>query len=255
MNKNVWGKGGIRVGSYRRHSVDRDVRFFVGWKVLGELLQTVRHERYREVGLFAFKTAGRITETLSCTKDMFVVDEQAGFILVRNFPILKRWKAVDKLIVCERCGKQNLKFEVQCVSCGANLLVSGKRRFKTEKVDELRLPFYIPLKEQYSLDMFPVISKANKYLLPSPYSGSNEPYSRQWAWNAIKEYGRVVGLPSLYNHWFRAQRLTQLGNEYGFDRDELKAFSGIKKDETLDRYAKKIAAYMHKMGLANPPQS
>jgi len=73
--------------------------------------------------------------------------------------------------------------------------------------------------------------------------------------NSAREYGSVVVLDSLYNHWFRAQRLTQLGNEYGFDRDELKAFSGIKKDETLDKYAKKIQTYMKKMGLSNMPHS
>jgi hypothetical protein len=46
-----------------------------------------------------------------------------------------------------------------------------------------------------------------------------------------------------------------LGNEYGFNRDELKAFSGIKKDETLDKYAKMIATYMGKMGLSDPTHS
>jgi ribosomal protein L37E len=253
MSKNVWGKGGIYAGRYKRHSVDRDVRFYVGWKVLGELFDKIQNPEYKKVGLFAFKTAGRITETLGCTKEMFVVDEGQGFVLVRNFPILKRWKAVDKEIVCERCGKVNLKFDVQCSTCGANLLVSGKRRFKTQRVDEIRLPFYIPLKEPYTSDMLPVIQNAENYLFPSPYT--EKPYTRQWAWNVIKEYGKVVGLKSLYNHWFRAQRLTQLGNEYGFDRDELKAFSGIKKDETLEKYAKKIATYMHKMGLMNTPQT
>jgi hypothetical protein len=253
-NKNVWGKGGKREGEYHRHSVDRDVRFFVGWKVLTELLEKAGSP-YREVGLFAFKTAGRITETLSLTADMFVIDQQAGFILVRNFPILKRWKAVDKFIICERCGAGSSKFETVCGACGANLLVTGRRRYKTERVPEIRLPFYIPIKEALTVDMLAVLEerRGSEVLFPSPYTG--KPYTRQWAHNAIKEYGSVVGLDSLYNHWFRAQRLTQLGNEYGFDRDELKAFSGIKKDETLDKYAKKIATYMHKMGLTNTPQS
>jgi ribosomal protein L40E len=180
---------------------------------------------------------------------MFVVDEQAGFILVRNFPILKRWKAVDKYIICERCGTKSPKFETVCANCSANLLVTGKRHFKTERVPEIRLPFYIPLKEALTADMLTVLERKEdkEILFPSPYTG--KPYTRQWAHNAIKQYGSLVGLDSLYNHWFRAQRLTQLGNEYGFDWDELKAFSGIKKDETLDKYAKKIATYMHKMGL------
>jgi len=252
--KNVWGKGGKREGEYHRHSVDRDVRFFVGWKVLTELLEKA-DPRYREVGLFAFKTAGRITETLSLTADMFVIDQRAGFVLVRNFPILKRWKAVDKFIICERCGAGSSKFETVCGGCGANLLVTGKRRYKTERVPEKRLPFYIPIKEALTANMLAVLEQriGNEVLFPSPYTG--KPYTRQWAHNAIKEYGSVVGLDSLYNHWFRAQRLTQLGNEYGFDRDELKAFSGIKKDETLDKYAKKIQTYMKKMGLSNTAQS
>lgn len=253
LNKNVWGKGGIRAGSYKRHSVDRDVRFFVGWKVLGELFQKVDNPRYKEVGLFAFKCAGRITETLGCRKEMFVVDRKADFIMVRNFPVLKNFKVKDKFIICERCGAQNNKFEVQCYSCNANLLVTGKRKFITEKVHVTRLPFYIPLKEPFSEEMIPIIAKAKDYLFPSPYT--ERPYTRQWAWNVIKDYGRVVGLDSLYNHWFRSQRLTQVANEYGFDRDELKVFSGIKRDETLDKYVKKIATYMHKMGLMNTPQS
>lgn len=247
-NKNVWGKGGLRAGSYKRHSVDRDVRFFVGWKVLQELFEKIDNQRYREVGIFSFECAGRITETLSAEREMFVVDQDQGFILVRNFPILKRWKAKDKVIICERCRAQNSKFEVQCSACGANLLVSGKRRFITERVEEFRLPFYIPLKESFANDMLTVLARpTDRFLFPSRYT--EKPYTRQWAWNVIKQYGRVVGLDSLYNHWFRAQRLTQLGNEYGFNRDELKAFSGIKKDETLDKYAKMIATYMGKMGL------
>jgi|WetSurMetagenome_2_1015567.scaffolds.fasta_scaffold61601_2 hypothetical protein len=248
---NIWGENGIYAGQYRRHSVDADVRFFAGWKTMEELFSTIRKEQeiYATVGIFAFKMAARITEVLNSKADMFVLDEESGFILVRNFPILKRWKAIDKIIICERCKTENGKFETTCTSCGANLLYSGKRKYKTERKDIKRLPFFIKIKEHFSEEMIQhLIKHPNGHLFPSPYN-EGEPYSRKWAWNLVKDYGTIVGLDSLYNHWFRSQRLMQLGNQYKFTREELKAFSGIIKDETLDKYSKQIQSYTEKIGL------
>jgi len=248
---NIWGKGGLYDGKYERHSVDRDVKFFVGWSLMDELFMKIESHTYREVGIFAFKLAARITEALQSTREMFIIDRD--FILVRNFPILKRWKAVDKIIICERCKTKNSKFEVTCNSCGANLLHSGKRKFVTERVDHKRLPFFVKTDEALSSEMLAVLrGKQSGLLFPSPYTGN--PYTRSWAYNIIKDYGSVAGLDNLYNHWFRAQRLMQLGYEYKFNREELKAFSGIIKDETLDKYTKQIQQYTDKLGLQLSPE-
>ena len=244
---NVWGKGGIHEGKYHRHSVENDVRFFAGWKILKELYQKIEQPTYSLVAIFAFKLAARITEALNTEAEMFVIDQEGGFIFVRNFPILKRWKAIDKVVFCQRCGTRNNKFDMACSKCGANLVHSGKRKFITERQTVYRIPFYIKLAEPFSDEMVKFLKDKKGLLFPSPYTG--KAYTRNWAYNIIKDYGKIVGLDNLYNHWFRSQRLMQLANEYKFNREELKVFSGIIKDETLDHYVKQIQPYTEKLGI------
>lgn len=247
FNKNVWGKGGSREGQYHRHSVDRDVQFFVGWQKLEELFATIKNLVYQNVGIVAFLLAARISEVLQSHRNMFAIDYEAECLIVSNFPILKRWKAIDMKIICGRCGAENDKFEQICTKCRANLVFAGKRKYITEKVPTVRQDFYIPLKERFVDRLVQLLENSSEYLFISPYTA--KPYTRQWAHIMVKEYGPLVGLDTLYNHWFRSQRLTQLKNELHFSRDDLKAFSGIRSDEVLDIYAKSIQGYTEKMGL------
>ena len=224
------------------------MKFWIGWKALDELYGKIESQVYRKVGIFAFKLAARITETLNVTAENFTVVPDSNFIFVRDFPILKRWKAIDKVIVCQRCGLRNNKFDVSCSGCGANLVHSGKRKFITERQVIYRQPFFIKLNEPLSQEMASFLQDKKGPLFPSPY-GTGKAYTRQWAYNVVKEYGGAVGLDVLYNHWFRSERLMQLVTEYKLNKDELKAFTGIIKDETLDHYVKYIQPYTEKFGL------
>lgn len=245
--KNVWGKGGSREGQYTRHSVSRDVKFFMGWQKLDLLFMAIKSQAYQDVGITAFKLAARITETLQSRKNMFIIDYELEGIIVPKFPILKRWKAKDIVIICTRCGFENSKFEAVCTKCGANLVFSGKKKYITEKVIAYREPFVIPFNEKYSDRFIAIIDKAEDWLFPSPYT--NKPYTRQWAYAIVKEYGPLVGLDKLYNHFFRSQRDQQLKEEMGFTKEERKAFTGIRSDITDEVYTKEIVSSTKKFGL------
>lgn len=237
--------------------MDNDITEFIGWDKLNDLFRAMPNETIRDVQIASFLMAARITETLNSTKNMFNIALDEGYIEVKDFVVLKRWRKVDTVIICGRCQKVNDKFETQCIQCGANLVYGGHKKYITEKLEKKRLPFYIPLSERFVPLFIKRIQSSNLWLFPSPYT--SRPYTRQWAYTMIKPLGNLVGLKSmnpkrrneanLYNHWFRGQRLMQLGNEYGFDEMELKAFSGIVKSETLSRYVKKIRSYRIKMGL------
>lgn len=249
----MWGIGGSHAGQYHRHSVDRDIKGFLGWTNLQKLIGALetRSIEYRDVGITAFLCAGRITETLRSQKGMFRIFNK--FIVVDEFPLLKHWKKKDVTLICTRCGTENLKYEALCTSCNANLVFSARKKWETEKLDVKRNRFFIPRTNKLTDVLANRIEQSEDILFPSPYKRKG-PYSRQWAYNIIKDFGDIVGLDGLYNHWFKAQRLMQLGNEDGFDEAELKAFSGIMKSETLSKYVKKIESYTKKMGLEIDPK-
>jgi len=248
MSPNVWGKHGLRPGQYKRVSVDRDVQEFIGWQKLEELFDAMPNRNIRDVEVATFLTAARITEALMLRKDMFVIKKEDEQIMVKNFLVLKRFRKVDHVVVCGRCQTINNKYDVVCKECGANLVAGGHKKFVTRKIEKRRLPFYFPLRENFVPCLTERIDNSKNWLFPSPYTG--RPYTRQWAYDLMAntpELGQITGLPHLYNHWFRSQRLMQLGNEYGLDEMELKAFTGIEKSETVSRYAKKVKSYRQKM--------
>jgi hypothetical protein len=238
--------------TYSRHRVDRDIQEFIGWKELGKIFDAIPNETIRDVEVTAFLLAGRITEVLGCYKGMFVIQEDRKRMMVKDYSILKRWKSLDYVVVCKRCNTSNEKFEVICKNCGANLIYGGEKKHKTERVQQKRLPFYFPLNEKCVPFLIKRLDHSTNLLFPSPLSNGLKPYSRKWAYAVLarnEQLGAIAGLDHLYNHWFRAQRLMQLGNERGLDEMELMAFSGIVKSETLSRYSKKVHSYLDKMGI------
>ena len=263
LNKNIWGAAGKYAGQYKRHAVDKDVDYFIGWKKLDELFcafktrelegfdPKVKREqhKYCDVVVVAFKLATRITEALQTRAEWFTVFKDDGLIMVKDFPILKRWKALDKSIKCGRCGHINDKFEGVCVQCGANLLIAGKKVFETKHLDAFRRKFFIKINEKYSDKLIEIIEeKKTGLLFPSPdCRREGRPYTRGWAYSFVKNYGEVVGMDKLYNHYFRAQRLMLLNIEMGYTRDDLKMFTGIIEDKTLDHYIKNVQSYVNKL--------
>lgn len=232
---------------YERSSVDRDVEEWVGWEKMKSVFDAIRNKKAREATVATFKVAGRITEGLRLHRDMFTIMFDTNEIKVTNFFILKRWKSIDFVIICLRCGTANGKFEKECKNCGANIIYGGKKRHLTKSVPVKRNPFYIRLDEPFSDELLKTIEKADGLLFQSPYKKEEVPYTRQWLYYNVRPLGHLVALDHLYPHWLRAQRLSHLGSEYGFDELELKLFSGIVKSETIAKYAKKTKSYREKM--------
>ncbi len=240
---------------YYRHSVDRDVVEFCGWDKLDRIFESIKDSDIRDACITAFLLAGRISEVLSLKKRMFVLEDKE--IKVYNYPVLKRWKSVDLVLICTRCGLENLKYDTICKQCKANLLYSARKKHITQKVPTVRRPFSVPMKERFAHSLAKRVKDSKDLLFPSPKL-KEKPMSRVHVYRAVKQLGYLVGLtsenphknnPNLYLHWFRSQRLMQLGNEYGLNHLELKAFTGIVLTETLDRYAKLDQSARKKMGI------
>jgi len=259
---NVWGKGALRHGTYKRHSVDRDVKFWVGWTAINTFLNSIQNQKGKQVATVAFKVAGRITEALSLRAENFSVTDD--LVIVKNYHILKRWKKKDTIIECGRCKTLNDKFTVECSNCHANLVYGGKKHYVTEKVDAIRLPFFFPMNEPLTEELLEVVDQAKKGLLfPSPYSDGTEPYTRSWAYKLIatKQVGTAVGLDHGYNHLLRAYRMSQLGQEKDqpwkrerFSKAQIKTFTGITKDETVEKYTKEVGTYVENYGIELSPE-
>jgi len=253
---NVWGKGGLREGEYHRHSVEQDILSFCGWEKLGNLFEALRkrNDAYADVALTAFKLAGRINEVLPLDGRITKFEIQDEYIAVVNYYILKRYvKLKDKngdplcVVTCKRCETVNDQYSVQCSKCGANLIFAGKRKYQTVKKIETRLPFFIPRDEPFDEEFVRIVKGKEGLLFPSPDSRrKGKCYSYGWAYDNIKNFGCVVGLDTLFNHWFRGERLMQLRNEKDFDKGQLKDFSGILTDKTLDHYTKSVESYANK---------
>lgn len=236
---------------YKRRSVERDVDTFCGWETLTEIVQVVNREILQDLIVCSFKVAGRITETLNLRREMFEFHPENNQVIIRKFRVLKRYKKVDSYIECGRCGEYNNKFDVECKDCGANLIHGGKRHYITEPIVFYRKPFTFPYDEKLNEFLFRRVEQTDDFLFVNP--DTDKPYSRQWAYEQMKPFGYQVGLGHhLYTHWFRAERLSQLGEEYSMDELELKNFTAITKSETISKYAKKYKSYAEKMGIKNP---
>jgi hypothetical protein len=117
-----------------------------------------------------------------------------------------------------------------------NLLHFGKLHYTTEKVNARRNDFSIRLDEPLAAPMVEWIKNSEGgYLFPSPVRAG--PLTRQWAYWLVREAGKLVGR-HLYDHWFRAQRASQLTSEYGLKKMGLLEWFEWEKYETAKQYTK-----------------
>jgi len=250
-----WGKldgNGEHIHPYVRHSVEKDVLSFCGWDNLENLFQRLdwRNSVMRDVGIIAFKMAGRINEILPLDNTKTVFDVQPKYIAVINFYILKRY---DKIlnrekkpiyhITCGRCGTENDMYEVACTKCNANLIHGGKKHFKTKPRIDTRQPFFIPRDEPFDKEFVRIITERKGLLFPSDDERRmGKPFSYGWAYHHITKIKLAENEMAWWNHRLRGERLMQL-RERGFDSGELKNFSAILSDKTLEHYTKGIMTY------------
>ena len=256
--KNVWGSGGIRAGEYKRHSVKRDVKRFCGWTLLLKAISLCQNDQERALMAFLFETGGRISEVLALRKEMFTVrtDTDPPIIVVQNAPLVKRYEKVDEYLECNKklggCGEHNEKGRQVCVSCDANLQVTGKRRYITRKLEEVRNDFSFRADEPLAKIVLEWLQTHDDYLFLNHMTG--KPYSRKWAYLIMRRIGDELGIP-LYNHRLRAERASHLG------KGKLRAESLLEwftweSWQTAKDYAKKGAVGLaEEMGVKTKEQN
>jgi len=233
-----------------------DLQKFMGWhRLINIIMYAEAHPltNLKDSCLFAdliavaFATCGRINEVLVLKGSNFTVSQ--GFVEVNGMLLSKRWEKEDTTIECMRCHAMNEKFEAVCTNCGANLVFAGKKHYKTRKVEALRKSFRFPRSELTTPYVLRRLRVERAFLFQNPNTA--KPISDRCALSHLTEIGRRVRIPlGLWNHRFRSERLKQLVEEYHFSKEDLKQYSGIVEDSTLDMYAGTTEPYEKKMGLA-----
>jgi integrase len=213
---------------------------WVGYEPLLELIELASEPREQAFLSALFLTGGRVSEVLALKKSMFEIRKRERVIVVRNMPLLKRYRKLSEV-----------KDE------------EGKRKWVTERLQKTRKPFPIPLKEPltpYLLNWIESISEEEGLLFPSPYR-VGKPLSRFWAYHIIRdldnrltpELRQKLGLHKpfvvdgkvvkdrlhLWLHFFRSQRACCLVSEYGFQLHDLIDWFSWEHIQTAMDYAKK----------------
>ena len=156
-------------GQYVRHSVEKDIQEFEGWPVLLERYERIKAAEEWDVANVhngTFLTGGRINEVLFLKPDMFgqkteVITLSDGrqiareVLEVNKMPLEKHYRKlshyIEKKTESELPANQTRRlFPSEPNADG----LYERKRFKTEKIWEVRKPFDIPLDEvpgKYSL--------------------------------------------------------------------------------------------------------
>jgi integrase len=213
---------------------------WVGYQPLLELIELAGTPREQAFLSALFLTGGRVSEVLALRKNNFEIRKRERVIVVRNMPLLKRYRKIE-----ETRDEQ------------------GKPKWVTEKLQKTRKPFPISLREPlvpYLLGWLEAIPEEDGLLFPSPYR-VGKPLSRFWAYYTIRrldeavspELRRKLGLDKpfvvdgkvvkdklhLWLHFFRSQRACCLVSEYGFQLHDLIDWFSWEHIQTAMDYAKK----------------
>ena len=176
--------------------------------------------------------------------------EHDNYYEVKDMEVHKRFKKIDHQVLCQRCKTLNDKFDMSCKQCGANLVYSGKKKWRTQKILMYRIPFKIPKQEPLTAFIVRRLAYAQEhkqaYLFYNPKT--ERPVSTKCLYDHIVLVGMILGL-DMWPHRFRAERCKQLREEYEFTKDDLKRFTMIITDKTLEIYAGTSLPYERKMGL------
>jgi integrase len=225
---------------YYRLNVKDYSEEWVSYTPLLELIELAKGPREKAFLSALFLTGGRVSEVLSLRKNNFEIRKRERVIVVRNMPLLKRYRKIEEI-----------RDE------------HGRRKWITEKLQKTRKPFPIPLKEPltpYLLNWIEAIPIEDGLLFPSPYR-IGKPLSRFWAYYSIirldeavnPELRQKLGLDKpfvvegvkvkdnihLWLHFFRSQRACCLVSEFGFQLHDLIDWFSWEHIQTAMDYAKK----------------
>jgi len=234
--------------SYTRASVQTVLRF-VGWDTLLNMVKECESTEYkvspvwepesphaeehraklvrRDQALIAasFLTGGRISEVIQLRRSNFNLRDNPDSIIVTDMPREKSFRKI-----------------------GEEEMPNGKKRWITEKVFATRRDFPILKNEVLVPYLTSWLEEVDDHLFPSP-AKNRDHLSRQRAYQIVTDIGRRVG-ETVWPHWFRSQRASQLASEYGFELHALMDFFDWKDTETALTYSrlghKKLTAMMVK---------
>lgn len=187
------------LNKYKRKNVYDEVTEFIGWDYLVELVE--KCENLRDQGLISslFLTGGRVSEVLALRKKMIMKDPP--HFVIRAAPVLKRFKKIDHY------------FDDEGNKHWITKAISAYRTFPFPD-DEPLVPYFVEFLETVEDNLFNI--------------------------GRVRSYQIVKKLDSnLFNHWFRAQRASQLAFEYGFDVHDLVEWFNWKDIETALHYSSK----------------
>jgi hypothetical protein len=250
--KSVWG----HERPYKRHAVDRDVEHFCGWKKLLTCLGNAKNENEKNLVAFTFATGGRISEVLALRTDMFQGKQTVPPILiVRNMPLEKQYKKKEVYYECLSCRTANPRGTLACQKCGTSLFTNGKKRFKTEKLFEVRHEFPIRIDEPLSKTVVHTLAQHIRAKQPFIFLNrhTQKPFGRRWAYAVLRRIGVKSGI-DLWPHRLRAERACQLSSV--LRAESLLEWFSWEDWSTAKRYSKRGAVGLaEEMGVqvAKPP--
>jgi len=222
-NQSVWGKDSVLKRELHRHSVERDVKSFVGWQKLSEIVnvaESIGVNGERNAGFVAalFCTGGRVSETLALKPSMITIVKGCvpKLVLVTGMPLSKRYKKL-----------------------GDFLDDRGHKRYKTEKINATRdFSFRVdePLVKPMIHWVIHALENRCEWLFPSPYT--DKPLTRKWAYQLIGKVG-VKAKVEIWPHWFRSQRACCLSSEYELKESTLLEWFQWESWLTAKQYSKR----------------
>ena len=226
----------------KTRSVDEDVEDFCGWPFLSGLIKATRSAFMQALIAALFETGGRISEVLALRKHHLQLDLHPDVLVVKRMPLLKRFRKVGlvKKWKCvghckKRWNQKPAPFEFQIHK------IQEYDGWATKGVEDFRT-FPIRLSEPLTAHLITysqTVRKPNGLLFP---------IKRSAAFVRVRKVGEALNtkIPfakihssQLYDHFFRAERACQLAFDYGFERDDLRAFFGWKprRPDMVDKYA------------------
>ena len=227
QHPNIWGPNGLYPGKYQRRNVEDDVKEFVGFQRLEQLIKLVPQYNFnRNQVLFAatFETGGRIEEALGLKKENFTVENET--VIVRNMRLLKRYEKTGSWIEWAQEKPKNKL--ARLFKYDEEKKMFWRNRYYTESKDEIRKEFRFASTEKFADILIKWLDKTDEHLFPG-YSGKHLSYSMAY---------RIITATGVYPHWLRAQRASCLISEYGWSMEMMMEWMGWEELSTARHYAK-----------------
>lgn len=226
----------------KKHSVEEDVDGFCGWPFLIKLVNKADSPLMQGLIPGMHQTGGRISEVLSLRKlqvdqtlhpDVVVIKQM---LLVKRFEkvgTVTKWKCVGHCAQRWKQAPEPQEFKVHKIKKYSGWLtktVLDHRTFPI-RLDEPLTPYFLSWCEK--------VRGKNDLLFP---------IKRSAAFVRVRNIGKELNMSiplanihssEIYDHFFRAERASQLAFDYGFHRDDLDEFFGWKKrkPDMAEKYA------------------